>query len=91
MLANDNVSLSGLVRLKEVRVGEQNLSGTVLPRLDDLRIELEPYPRLGRPPIGSIRCVAALQDLVRMSVEPRHRPRAGATAWSRPRSSSRGV
>jgi V/A-type H+-transporting ATPase subunit D len=68
MLANDNVSLSGLVRLKDVRVGEQNLSGTVLPRLDDLRIELEPYPRLGRPhwvdPV-----VAALQDLVRLSVE----------------------
>lgn len=67
MLANDYVPVSGLVRLKEVVVGEQNLSGTVLPRLDDLRIELDPYPRLGRPHwVDAV--VAALQELARMSV-----------------------
>ncbi|MBA5777561.1 V-type ATP synthase subunit D [Stappia sp. F7233] len=68
MLANDLVPLDGLVTLKAVDVGEQNLSGTILPKLGKVDVEVEPYPLLGRPhwvdPV-----VEALRDLIRESLE----------------------
>ncbi|MXN64012.1 V-type ATP synthase subunit D [Stappia sp. GBMRC 2046] len=68
MLANDMVPLEGLVKLKAVEVGDQNLSGTILPKLGDVEIEIEPYSLLGRPhwvdPV-----VEALRDLIRESLE----------------------
>ncbi|EAV41133.1 V-type ATP synthase subunit D [Stappia aggregata IAM 12614] len=49
MLANKHVPLEGLVVLKQAVVGEQNLSGTRLPVLEDLEVETQPYSRLARP------------------------------------------
>ena len=49
MLANKFVPLEGLVRLKKAARGEQNLSGTVLPVLDEIDVETEPYSLLARP------------------------------------------
>jgi len=49
MLANRQVPLEGLVRLKDVVIGEQNLSGTVLPVLQEIDVETEPYSLLARP------------------------------------------
>ena len=49
MLANDHVPLEGLVRLTGMNRGQQNLSGTLLPVLQDVEIETEPYSRLARP------------------------------------------
>lgn len=49
MLANNYVPLEGLVSLKEVTRGEQNLSGTVLPVLDEIDIETKAYSLLARP------------------------------------------
>ncbi len=49
MLANRHVPLEGLVRLKGVERSEQNLSGTVLPVLGEIDVEVEPYSLLARP------------------------------------------
>ncbi|WP_281930376.1 V-type ATP synthase subunit D [Roseibium album] len=49
MLANKHVPLEGLVRLKGVERSEQNLSGTVLPVLGEIDVEVEPYSLLARP------------------------------------------
>ncbi|MBG6147694.1 V/A-type H+-transporting ATPase subunit D [Labrenzia sp. EL_142] len=49
MLANKYVPLEGLVRLKGVERSEQNLSGTVLPVLGEIDVEVEPYSLLARP------------------------------------------
>lgn len=49
MLANKHVPLEGLVRLKGVERSEQNLSGTVLPILGEIDVEVEPYSLLARP------------------------------------------
>ncbi|WP_029063494.1 V-type ATP synthase subunit D [Labrenzia sp. DG1229] len=49
MLANKHVPLEGLVRLKGVERSEQNLSGTVLPVLGEIDVEIEPYSLLARP------------------------------------------
>lgn len=49
MLANKYVPLEGLVSLKEVTRGEQNLSGTVLPVLDEIDVETKAYSLLARP------------------------------------------
>lgn len=49
MLANKYVPLEGLVSLKEVTRGEQNLSGTVLPVLDEINVETKAYSLLARP------------------------------------------
>mgnify|MGYP000235865973 CR=1 FL=1 len=68
MLSNDVVPLEGLVKLKRVEVGDQNLSGTILPKLGEVEVEVESYPLLGRPhwvdPV-----VEALRDLIRESLE----------------------
>ena len=49
MLANNYVPLEGLVSLKEVTRGEQNLSGTILPVLDEIDVETKAYSLLARP------------------------------------------
>ncbi|GAA0787107.1 V-type ATP synthase subunit D [Roseibium denhamense] len=49
MLANQHVPLEGLVRLKSVSHGEQNLSGTKLPVLENVDVAVEPYSLLARP------------------------------------------
>lgn len=68
MLANDMVPLEGLVELREAEIGDQNLSGTILPRLGVVDVEIEPYPLLGRPhwvdPV-----VEALRELIHECLE----------------------
>lgn len=49
MLSDDRVALDGLVSISEVSVGEENLLGLRLPRLDRMEAEVAPYSRLGRP------------------------------------------
>lgn len=68
MLANRHVPLEGLVRLKDVVRGEQNLSGTLLPVLDDVEIETEPYSLLARPHWVDA-YVAGMRDLLRLHLE----------------------
>ncbi len=68
MLANRQVPLEGLVTLTEAVRGEQNLSGTVLPVLDDIKVETKPYSLLARPHWVDP-YVDAMQELVRLNLE----------------------
>ena len=68
MLANEHVPLEGLVALKGVVKGEQNLSGTKLPTLEDIDVETEPYSLLARPHWVDP-YVKGMQDLLRLSQE----------------------
>jgi V/A-type H+-transporting ATPase subunit D len=49
MLANTQVPIEGLVTLASVERGEQNLSGTRLPTLESVEIDVKRYSRLARP------------------------------------------
>lgn len=68
MLANRMVPVEGLVTVKNITKGQQNLSGTVLPTLEHVEMETRPYSRLARPhwvdPV-----VRGLQDLLRLNTE----------------------
>lgn len=68
MLANRMVPVEGLVTVKNITKGQQNLSGTVLPTLEHVEIETRPYSKLARPhwvdPV-----VRGLQELLRLNTE----------------------
>ncbi|MEM1050485.1 MAG: V-type ATP synthase subunit D [Pseudomonadota bacterium] len=49
MLANTSVSLDGLVRIKGVQCGTQNVVGVTLPTLQNVDIETQDYGALTRP------------------------------------------
>lgn len=68
MMANKHVPLEGLVVLKQAVVGEQNLSGTRLPVLEDIEVETKPYSRLARPHWVDP-YVAGMQELLRLNKE----------------------
>ncbi|WP_421980824.1 V-type ATP synthase subunit D [Roseibium sp.] len=68
MIANKHVPLEGLVTLKHVVRSEQNLSGTILPVLDDIDVETKPYSLLARPHwIDPY--VEGMHDLLRLNLE----------------------
>ncbi|WFE89975.1 V-type ATP synthase subunit D [Roseibium porphyridii] len=68
MLANKHVPLEGLVALKGVAKGEQNLSGTKLPILEDVDVETRPYSLLARPHWVDP-YVTGMQELLRLNME----------------------
>ncbi|MEP3047100.1 MAG: V-type ATP synthase subunit D [Roseibium sp.] len=68
MLANQHVPVEGLVAVKNVLRGEQNLSGTRLPTLENVEIETKNYALLARPHWVDP-TVAALQELLRLNLE----------------------
>jgi V/A-type H+-transporting ATPase subunit D len=68
MLANDQVPLDGLVTVKNVQRGEQNLSGTRLPTLENVEIETAGYSMLARPHWVDA-YVRGMRDLLRLSLE----------------------
>ena len=68
MLANEQVPLEGLVSLKQVEKGEQNLSGTVLPVLEDIEVDTRPYSLLARPHWVDP-YVKGMQELLRLNME----------------------
>ena len=49
MLANEEIDLDGLVRLRDVRISRENVVGVMLPRLDGVTVEVQPYSPLARP------------------------------------------
>ena len=49
MLANEQVDLSGLVSVKDVRITEANLVGVHLPVLEKIELEHKPYSLLAKP------------------------------------------
>jgi V/A-type H+-transporting ATPase subunit D len=49
MLANREIDLSALVKVKEVRMGEQNVVGARLPRLEGIEVQARHYGYLTKP------------------------------------------
>jgi len=74
MLANHEIELEDLVRLKTVRLGEENVVGTRLPVLEDKVVEVRDYGYLEKPHWVD-RVVEALTDMIelqlRLAVERR--------------------
>ncbi|WP_422040762.1 V-type ATP synthase subunit D [Roseibium sp.] len=68
MIANNHVPLEGLVTLKQAVRSEQNLSGTILPVLDDIDVETKPYSLLARPHWVDP-YVEGMRDLLRLNLE----------------------
>lgn len=68
MIANKHVPLEGLVTLKQAVRSEQNLSGTILPVLDDIDVETKPYSLLARPHWVDP-YVEGMRDLLRLNLE----------------------
>jgi len=70
MISNDNVPLDDMVTIKRIEIGEQNLSGTRLPRLDHVEMETKPYSLLTRPHWVDP-TFEAIRELVKLSIERR--------------------
>lgn len=49
MLANEDVSLDKLARLRGARLGAQNVVGVTLPTLREVDVEIAPYSPLAKP------------------------------------------
>jgi V/A-type H+-transporting ATPase subunit D len=49
MLANDELDLTGLVRVEQVELGRENVMGTWLPTLAELKVAVRPYGYLSKP------------------------------------------
>jgi len=49
MLANREIDLQALVKVKAIRLGEQNVVGTHLPRLEGVEVQVRDYGYLARP------------------------------------------
>ena len=67
MVANDEVSLENLLRIDEVRIETQNLSGTKLPVLQGVTFADAAYSRLAKPHWVDP-ALAALRELTELSV-----------------------
>ncbi|MGB5136887.1 MAG: V-type ATP synthase subunit D [Prochlorococcaceae cyanobacterium] len=49
MLAHEHIRLEGLARVVDVRLGEENLIGTLLPRVEAVTVEVADYGLLSLP------------------------------------------
>ncbi len=49
MLAYEDIDVDGLVRVTNVVLGEQNIVGTSVPRLEKVEVEVKPYSYLVKP------------------------------------------
>lgn len=49
MLGNEEIDLSGLVRLTDYQLGSENVVGTILPTLDKIEVEVAPYSAMVKP------------------------------------------
>ncbi|GGB33538.1 V-type ATP synthase subunit D [Roseibium aquae] len=70
MISNDNVPLEDMVTITRIDIGEQNLSGTRLPKLGNVEMETAAYSLLGRPHWVDPTC-AAIRELVKLNIERR--------------------
>jgi V/A-type H+-transporting ATPase subunit D len=68
MLANREIDLSSLVRVKAVSMGEENLVGTRLPRLEDVDVQVHNYGYLAKPHWVD-RLVEALTRMVNLQLQ----------------------
>ncbi|MEM6486741.1 MAG: V-type ATP synthase subunit D [Pseudomonadota bacterium] len=68
MLANADIDLDGLARLKAVRIGERNMVGERLPVVEAVEVEIAAYGRLNRPHWVDL-AAERLHQVVRMRIE----------------------
>jgi len=67
MLGNDEVALDDLLAVEAVEIATQNLSGTRLPLLGEVRFAEADYSRLGKPHWVDA-ALNALRDLARLEI-----------------------
>lgn len=68
MLADRRIALDGLVKLKSVRMGRQNVAGVRLPMVEDIELEVAPYGFMTRPHwVDAV--VAELAAAIRLKIE----------------------
>lgn len=68
MLSNRDVDLTGLVSLKTVRLGSENVVGTRLPTLEAIEIDIRPYALLAKPHwVDST--AALLRDMLELRIQ----------------------
>ncbi|WP_349360323.1 V-type ATP synthase subunit D [Stappia sp.] len=67
MLSNDEVALDDLLAVETVEIATQNLSGTRLPVLGEVRFAEAAYSRLGKPHWVDA-ALSALRDLARLDI-----------------------
>ena len=68
MLANQEIDVAGLVHVKEVRVGEENVVGVRLPVLAELVCEVRDYSMLAKPPWVDV-LVAQLRRMAELKIQ----------------------
>ncbi|HWJ71988.1 MAG TPA: V-type ATP synthase subunit D [Kaistia sp.] len=68
MLADERIDVSGLVTIRQVRLGTQNVAGVKLPVIEAIDVERAPYGRMVRPHwVDAL--VQHLEAAIRLSVE----------------------
>jgi V/A-type H+-transporting ATPase subunit D len=67
MLAERGASLGGLVRVRDVRVGTENIAGVKVPRLQGVDFELTRYSLLATPAFTD-QLVARLQEAAEQAI-----------------------
>ncbi len=65
LFGNEDIEASGLVKLEEVKLGEQNLLGIKLPVLENMRITTGEYSMLARP-VWIDALIDALREMVKL-------------------------
>ena len=68
MASREDVDLAGLVQLKQVNLGQENVVGVKLPVIESVTVEIRQYGLLGRP-----HWVDRLAQLIRDTMELRIR------------------
>jgi len=70
MLANKDIDLDGLARLRTVRIGERNIVGQRLPVVEAIEVEVAAYGYLNRPHWVDL-VAARLREVIRLRIEAR--------------------
>ncbi|MGD1716143.1 V-type ATP synthase subunit D [Dapis sp. BLCC M172] len=64
MISNDSINLKGLVKVTGVDLAQENVMGTWLPKINQIKIEVDDYALLGKP-----FWVDRLVELLRVALE----------------------
>ena len=68
MLADERIDVAGLVTIKAVRLGTQNVAGVKLPVVEAVEVERSPYGRMVRPHWVDV-LVQRLEAAIRLEIE----------------------
>lgn len=68
MLASEQFDLSGMVRIRGVRFGEENAFGVKLPTIEEIQFRIEDYSLLAEPHWVDM-ALRAVRDVIRLRLE----------------------